>query len=1369
MKVILCLFSILACLVLSAKESLLPPDELNQWTEWILDEHHEIQCIPLGTKAEKRQCAWPGKLKIDVNSTSATFEQEWHVYSESWIVLPGNQEHWPVDILVNKVPFSLLERNGDPALRLPIGKHRITGKFNWSQIPQYLQIAENTALIEVAIAGERKRWPNVDSKARLYLKDSITTDINAEKNNRVDVEVFRKLIDGVPVSMETILNLKVSGKPRELQLGRSLLANNEVTRISSPLPARIEDHGDLRIQVRAGNWTVSVHSRFTQNPEQLAMERSSKDWPMQELWSFAAAPSIRGVKLQGAPSIDPSQLNLPNAWKKLPTYLIETDSLVTLQEEYRGDANPSVNQIRNTRTLWLDFDGAEATVKDTLNGVMHQDWRLKTHPEMRLGRAAVNGIPQLITRMDESDNAGVEIRHHNFSLESLSRLEDWHKLSATGWQHDMASLDMNVNLPPGWRLWHAVGSDNVSYSWISRWDLWDLFICFLIVGSTFKLLRTPTALLALLTMILTYHENNAPVWTWIFLILIVSLLRVLPQGMFRSIVNTIGYFVVSCLLIIGLIFAIQQIRKGIYPQLEYSHTINASYHQNNWQNESNAPYILQGESLTMPDPSADYGLDNEVDLNEDVIYKSRSGVRKFNKAQKAKRYQQNIQTQTGPGEPTWQWQTARLNWSGPVTSDTQLRFYLTPPWVTRLLMFVQTLLLSALIFVLTRELFRHTRPSGTGDQPPRTAPSSNHSVTAALCLICSFVGLGSSEMQAQSFPPEYLLEKWEERLLKKPDCAPYCLALNQVRITVENEKMIVRMRADTSTPLALPIPIHTTWRIEKLEINGLENENLMRDGQLQWLPLNKGINDVVLHAVVNSDTIVVPFAITPHNVEVDAESWDVLGLVDQRVPSKSLQFEKREKSTEKDSLLPASIKPFVKVDRHIVLDQDWTIYTTVRRVAPQTGAVAVNIPLLKGESVVSETSPIIEQNEQHLVAITLATNQHSTSWASALSPVDRIELTGMDNPNFVESWSVETSPFWHIRTSGLTPVKNNQEQIPFIYRWLPWPGEQVTIETDRPIPVPGPTTTVESIALKAKQGARSTQLEATIQIHTSMGSDFRIEAPLGAELERVEIDNVKIPQQEDNGTLTLPINPGQQTATILWSIPKGVAFKTSTPRLSLSTEPNNIQMSLTFPRSRWPLLVSGPDIGPAMLYWGVLLVMLFVAVCLGQIVRRFNLNIPLQTRHWILLMLGMSTVNLLGILPVIAWFFLMDARVRLKQGLTRLRFNIMQIGLIGISIIAAICLFATIPQSLLSTPNMQVAGNGSHNYFYQWYQDNSEVSLPQGHVYSLPIECYRLAMLAWSLWLAFALLRWARWSWQCFSHKRLWFSKKDSPFIPESD
>ncbi len=83
-------------------------------------------------------------------------------------------------------------------------------------------------------------------------------------------------------------------------------------------------------------------------------------------------------------------------------------------------------------------------------------------------------------------------------------------------------------------------------------------------------------------------------------------------------------------------------------------------------------------------------------------------------------------------------------------------------------------------------------------------------------------------------------------------------------------------------------------------------------------------------------------------------------------------------------------------------------------------------------------------------------------------------------------------------------------------------------------------------------------------------------------------------------------------------------------------------------------------------------------------------------------------------------------------------------------------LFATIPQSLLSSPNMQITGNGSSAYIYQWYQDHSSASLPTAWVFSLPLWVFRLTMLLWSMWLVIALLKWIKWGWECLSAGRLW-------------
>jgi hypothetical protein len=46
---------------------------------------------------------------------------------------------------------------------------------------------------------------------------------------------------------------------------------------------------------------------------------------------------------------------------------------------------------------------------------------------------------------------------------------------------------------------------------------------------------------------------------------------------------------------------------------------------------------------------------------------------------------------------------------------------------------------------------------------------------------------------------------------------------------------------------------------------------------------------------------------------------------------------------------------------------------------------------------------------------------------------------------------------------------------------------------------------------------------------------------------------------------------------------------------------------------------------------------------------------------------------------------------------------------------------------------------------------------------SLPLFVFRILMLLWALWLAYSLLNWLRWGWQCFSEGGLWKRKIKPP------
>jgi hypothetical protein len=135
---------------------------------------------------------------------------------------------------------------------------------------------------------------------------------------------------------------------------------------------------------------------------------------------------------------------------------------------------------------------------------------------------------------------------------------------------------------------------------------------------------------------------------------------------------------------------------------------------------------------------------------------------------------------------------------------------------------------------------------------------------------------------------------------------------------------------------------------------------------------------------------------------------------------------------------------------------------------------------------------------------------------------------------------------------------------------------------------------------------------------------------------------------------------------------------------------------------------------------------------------------------------GLSQAEPLSALAVAGWLVLLGRRARLPEAISKYTFNLLQVVLGILTLVALAALFGAIQQGLLGLPDMQIGGNGSSAYELKWYQDRSPNRLPQAWMVSVPMFVYRGLMLAWALWLAFALLRWLSWAWNCFSSGGLW-------------
>ena len=555
------------------------PEPLKPWISWVSQDNPELACPFFYNSYEQKRCSWPTRLSLDLTPAKGIFSISWKVYKDSWVSLPGDNKHWPLNVTVNGKPALVMDRNGIPSIKLVadqehLATYQIKGEFLWDVIPDNMTIPEDTGLIGLSVNGLAIPSPTIKD-GQLWLRESDSGQSKPENiQNNLDIQVFRKIIDEVPLLVLTRLELNVSGEQREIKLAYPLLNGFIPLKLQSPLPARLQPDGQLIVQVRPGRWQIEILARITKEPNTLSFPGSSlgtdKDWPESEIWVFEARPELRVVEIEQLNAIDASQTNLPEGWKILPAYKINQGQVMAFKVIRRGDPEPEPNRLSINRRLWLDFDGKGYTVNDAINGKMTNGWRLNALPNTRLGKVTLDGNNQLITKQTGTDKEGVEVRKGMIMLDADSRITgDIDTLSAVGWEQSFHNVSAELNLPPGWRLLAASGVDNVPDSWISRWTLLDLFLVLITALATGRLWNHYWGALALVTLIIIWHEPGAPHYVWLNILAATALLGVLPQGRFYKLTR---WYLNACwlaLVVIALPFMVSQVRMGIYPQLEY--------------------------------------------------------------------------------------------------------------------------------------------------------------------------------------------------------------------------------------------------------------------------------------------------------------------------------------------------------------------------------------------------------------------------------------------------------------------------------------------------------------------------------------------------------------------------------------------------------------------------------------------------------------------------------------------------------------------------------------------------------------------------------------------------------------------------------
>ena len=451
---------------------------------------------------------------------------------------------------------------------------------------------------------------------------------------------------------------------------------------------------------------------------------------------------------------------------------------------------------------------------------------------------------------------------------------------------------------------------------------------------------------------------------------------------------------------------------------------------------------------------------------------------------------------------------------------------------------------------------------------------------------------------------------------------------------------------------------------------------------------------------------------------------------------------------EKSSALePGALPPFVRVERTLRLGLDWRVETRVVRLSPADNPIVLDVPLLDGEAVISDGVRVNDGQVQ----VSLPAGQRVFTWRSRLDKRPVLTLHAPDTLSWSEVWQAEISPIWHVVASGIAATHHQDRNGTWLPQWSPWPWEEVQLTITRPEAIPGPTLTIDASRLEVDPGMRSTDSELTFTLRSSLGGQHTLRIPQGAQLQTVSIDGESQPIRQDGRIVTLPVSPGTQQVALQWREAAGITDLFRTPEVDLGAPSVNSSITLRLGENRWLLWAGGPRLGPAVLYWSVIVIILLVSFGLA----RTGLT-PLRMRHWFLLGIGLSQSPIQVGLVVVGWLLALGLRARLEAETRNRVFNLAQIGLVLLTLAALAMLYTAVETGLLGLPEMQVAGNGSTAYQLNWYQDRAGEMLPQARIVSVPVLFYRFLMLAWALWLALALLRWLKWGWTCFTTNGLW-------------
>jgi hypothetical protein len=739
-------------------------------------------------------------------------------------------------------------------------------------------------------------------------------------------------------------------------------------------------------------------------------------------------------------------------------------------------------------------------------------------------------------------------------------------------------------------------------------------------------------------------------------------------------------------------------------------------------------------------------------------------------------FRQENEIRSTVGIPRWQGRIYALQWDTSALQRAEpFDMVLMTPAMNLVFGFVSSLML-VLLFVATlgvnlRDVMSRLRGGRVSKQ-----------LGVSLLVLMPVLAWMPSAVQAEDYPPEYLLQQLAKEVNRPPACLPDCVSLDKLHVSLSADGLLtMRFLINSLDTVAAPLLEVPRGGIEFRAFvasdNGLRSLPLQRSGKTLLVSLTSGVHDVLLYAYASGKRLQLGLPLTVRQYGESVAGWQA-AHVGRQGNWRSLSFRRistQQQPEEGPKGLPRSqIPPFFAVTRELVLSDGLYIDTTVRRLSPMGSVETVVVPAWPQEVILQGSEQVARQGD--VIKVVLNAGDSQLRFRSSLQfsedelanyhggVLRKIELPPAP-PAQRTQWRFDYSSQWNVEVEGLPIIYEQTRSGENIKSLRPWPGESASILVSRVEPIPGATVAIQELTLAlaphaAAHGGPGGTLEIHAEIETTQAQTLLLEIP-EATLNSVTINGRRV-NNEASGTVRIPLDIGKAQVTIAGELIEGISGIYREPTVTFKSRDGetvaiyNALTEISMPQNRWVYRADGKGVGPDFLFWSILPPLVLLALAL-----HFMKLGQINGLSWLLVMVGFTQANSFGLyigigmsMLFIGWLYLLKVREGLAPfEMSAFRFNALQIFLVVVTLAALLSMADGLFNGLLGHPKMQVAGNQSDAWFLRWFNDHG---MPQASVLSLPLLYYRIVILLWAVWLSFIVLRWIKYGWHAFSSETLY-------------